>query len=109
MPGGTLEDKPTAFKGDAFSALKAIRPVVAALSRLHKDKMVLRDIKPANVFFENNCLVLGDFGIAFSPTHVDRITTPNERVGPRDYMPGWANIGMRFEDVEPNFDVYMLV
>jgi len=53
-------------------------------------------------------LVLGDFGIVFMPTVVERLTLTNERVGPRDYMPQWADLGERHEKVQPNFDVYML-
>jgi hypothetical protein len=52
--------------------------------------------------------VLGDFGIVYVPTAAHRVTRKGERVGPRDYMPPWANLGVRHEKVEPCFDVYML-
>jgi hypothetical protein len=42
------------------------------------------------------------------PNAADRVTQTGERVGPRDYMPPWANLGVRHEKVEPCFDVYML-
>jgi hypothetical protein len=32
----------------------------------------------------------------------------NEKVGPRDYMPQWGDLGERLENVQSNFDVYML-
>jgi len=38
----------------------------------------------------------------------DRVTQTGERVGPRDYMPQWANLGTRPSEVNPSFDVYML-
>jgi serine/threonine protein kinase len=108
MTGGTLEDHPDTFKGDAYRALKAFRPLVNTLTILHPEKKVHRDIKPANVFIGNGeRLVLGDFGIVYLPDQ-ERLTLTNERVGPRDYMPQWANLGERHENVEPNFDVYML-
>jgi serine/threonine protein kinase len=109
MFGGTLEDHLDIFKGDAVAALKAFKSVVEAAAYLHEEKIVHRDIKPANVFIgkEDN-LVLGDMGIAYLPNQDNRITTTNERVGPRDYMPEWGNLGVRLEDVRPSFDVYML-
>jgi len=36
------------------------------------------------------------------------LTRTHERVGPRDYMPQWADLGERHEKVQANFDVYML-
>ncbi len=108
MRGGTLEDHPEMFKGDAYRALKAFRPLVSAVMHLHVEKKVHRDIKPANVFItDGGQLVLGDFGIVYVLDR-ERLTLTNERVGPRDYMPQWANLGERHENVEPNFDVYML-
>jgi serine/threonine protein kinase len=76
---------------------------------LHTEGIVHRDIKPANVFFgSENSLVLGDFGIVYLPNLPERVTRTNERVGPYDYMPLWADLGERLEKVERNFDVYML-
>ena len=51
---------------------------------------------------------MGGFGIVYVPSVADRVTLAGERVGPRDYMPQWANFGTRNEKVEPCFDVYML-
>jgi serine/threonine protein kinase len=82
---------------------------VQTVASLHKDGYIHRDIKPANVFIRNDDeLVLGDFGIVYVATAADRVTLTGERVGPRDYMPQWANLGVRYEKVEPCFDVYML-
>jgi serine/threonine protein kinase len=70
---------------------------------------VHRDIKPANVFFAGlDQLVLGDFGIVFVADQGERLTLTQERVGPRDYIPQWADLGERLERVHTNFDVYML-
>jgi len=107
-PTGTLEAHPLRYRGNAHSALVAFRSLVSTVANLHKDGIVHRDIKPANVFIDSDDqLVLGDFGIVFTPSNQDRATLTNERVGPRDFMPPWAEAG-RLEDVGPNFDVYML-
>ena len=52
--------------------------------------------------------ILGDFGLIFVPDQPERPTMTDERVGPRDYMPQWADLGERLENVQTNFDVYML-
>ncbi|SRR6266404_8071549 len=109
MPNKTLEKRPATFKGKALGALKAFRSLVETVSGLHKDHYVHRDIKPANVFFaEHERLALGDFGIVFIPDQRERMTLTKERVGPRDYMPQWGDLGERLKSVHTNFDVYML-
>lgn len=109
MPGGTLDTKPTTYRGDALGALKAFKSLVETVAGLHKDNYVHRDIKPANVFLAGtDRLVLGDFGIVFVPDQNTRLTVTDERVGPRDYMPQWGDLGDRLENVHTNFDVYML-
>jgi serine/threonine protein kinase len=108
FPQGTLEGHFGRFKGRASTALKAFRSLVQTVASLHRDGYVHRDIKAANVFVRGESeLVLGDFGIVFISTG-DRVTQDNERVGPRDLMPQWANLGTRHESVEPSSDVYML-
>jgi serine/threonine protein kinase len=109
MPGGTLATKPATYRGDALGALKAFKSLVETVAGLHKDNYVHRDIKPANVFLAGtDRLVLGDFGIVFVPDQHTRLTVTDERVGPRDYMPQWGDLGDRLENVHTNFDVYML-
>jgi serine/threonine protein kinase len=109
FPEGTLEQHAQKFRGNTHSALRAFRSLVDTVASLHKEGYVHRDIKPDNVFVRNDDqLVLGDFGIVYVPTASERITLTGERVGPRDYMPPWANLGIRHEKVEPCFDVYML-
>lgn len=106
---GTLERNPDKYKGNAFRALKAFQSLVKTAASLHEEKLVHRDIKPANIFIRrDDDLVLGDFGIVFVPDEAERLTLTNERVGPRDYMPPWGDLGERMKDVSPCFDVYML-
>lgn len=106
---GTLQDQPVRYRGEAARGLSAFRSLVETVASLHQENIVHRDIKPANVFIRaDDLLVLGDFGIAYVPDQSDRATGTGERVGPRDYMPQWGDLGERLEDVRPNFDVYML-
>jgi serine/threonine protein kinase len=108
FPERTLEHQPFKYRGQVLPALKAFRSLVRATSLLHARGFVHRDIKPANVFIRGDELVLGDFGIVYVPNTPERVTLPEERVGPRDYMPRWANLGTRDEVVHPNIDVFML-
>lgn len=109
FPTGTLELNIQRFKGNSIAALSSFRSLVETVWELHKDGLVHRDIKPANVFVTNDGnLILGDFGIAFLPSLPERLTFTNESVGPRDYMPPWAETEERLGEVTPQFDVYML-
>jgi serine/threonine protein kinase len=107
--GGTLEDNLSRYMGKPALALTAFRSLVETVAALHKDNIFHRDIKPANVFLGNDGgLILGDFGIAFLPNLPERLTFTNESVGPRDYMPPWAETEDRLEQIGGNFDVYEL-
>jgi serine/threonine protein kinase len=109
FPNGTVEDNILRYKGKPALALKAFLSLVNTVSQLHDDGIVHRDIKPANVFVkQDDELVLGDFGIVFVPDQPARLTRTGESVGPHDYMPPWADIGGRLDNVNGNFDVYML-
>jgi serine/threonine protein kinase len=109
FPEGSLERHMDKYKGMVVPALRAFRSLVVAVVSLHMEGFVHRDIKPANIFVRTpEELVLGDLGIVFMPSSGERITMTDERVGPRDYMPPWGDLGERLQDVDFNFDVYML-
>lgn len=108
-PDGTLEDNSARFNGDLLGALRAFRPLVEGVGKLHESGQVHRDIKPANVFIgDEGQLTLGDFGLVFSgDPSCTRISATYENVGSRAWMPIWAT-EMRTEEVKPNFDVFSL-
>jgi serine/threonine protein kinase len=109
LPGGTLEDHILSYRGKPLPSLIAFRSLVETVAELHDDSIFHRDIKPANIFVVNDgSLILGDFGIAFLPNLPERLTFTNESVGPRNYMPAWAEAEERLEKVAGNFDVYEL-
>lgn len=109
---GTLEDHLSEYKGNPALALAGFRSIVNTVAQLHKEGIVHRDIKPANIFIgKSRELVLGDFGLVFVPNRPPRITAyQGETVGAGDFIPPptWRGMGVRLENVNTNFDVYML-
>jgi serine/threonine protein kinase len=87
--------------------LLAFRPLVEGAAALHKTSVVHRDVKPDNIFYGPNNLVLGDCGLALRLDATDRLTETYENAGSRDWMPGWA-MGIRVDRVKPTFDVFSL-
>lgn len=106
--GGTLSNHLQTYKGRVLDALRAFRPIVDAVSALHTERIVHRDIKPDNIFVASDGhLVLGDCGLAFKLENQERLTGSFENVGTRDYQPSWS-YGMRLAEVQPTFDVFSL-
>ena len=112
-PKGTLDGHLGTFKGNPIKALKALRPLVAALAEVHRNGKIHRDIKTQNVFIANDRrLVLGDFGIVFyQDAHHTRLTDlQGERVGSHFWMPPWAYEATQLpiDEIKPSLDIYPL-
>lgn len=102
----TLSDRLGDYRGSGLRTLRAIRPLISGLARLHAVKIIHRDFKPDNIFGRDDRLILGDFGLALELSEEEtRLTVTTERVGSRDWMPLWATLG-RLDEATPVFDTY---
>lgn len=108
---GTLATHIGRFRGNVTEALKAFRPLVDAVAKLHQHNMIHRDIKTENIFIASDGrLVLGDFGIVFFKDGHDRLTTTYEKVGTSFWMAPWAykNERLALDQIDPTLDIFPL-
>jgi serine/threonine-protein kinase len=80
-----LEDR----RLEPAAALRVVREVSAALEFLHRQGVIHRDVKPANILVEEDSgrTLLTDLGIARSePSGDSGLTAPGTAVGTPDYM-----------------------
>jgi len=104
---GSLDGTARAYRGNPIAVLDDLCVVVDAVSALHAEGFVHRDIKTANIFVSNDgSLLLGDAGIAFD-SDGERLTSTFENVGTPNWQAPWT-IGQRQEDVHPRDDLYSL-
>ena len=95
LPGGTLKQKlgqPMPFA----EAARLLAPIARALEYAHQQKIVHRDVKPANILLtQSSAPMLSDFGIAKileGPSRTE-LTATGAGIGTPDYMApssGWA-------------------
>ncbi len=105
LPGGTLADR---LRGEPLpldGAIAVVEQVAAALDHAHRRKLVHRDVKPANILFdEEGQAVLVDFGLVKSLAE-SGFTTKDVLMGTPTYMsPEQANTA----EVDARTDVYAL-
>jgi serine/threonine protein kinase len=109
FPNKTLADHLPTYKGRVVDSLDKFRGLVETIASLHADGVVHRDIKPSNIFVaDDGRLIPGDFGLLYSANESERLTLPDERVGPWQHLPWWANLPERVENPSPAIDVFLL-
>ena len=87
LTGGTLQDRLKQRSLAWQEALFLIRPLVTALNYAHKNGVVHRDVKPANIMFgqPSGILKLVDFGLV-QQQGLAQVTQPGTIVGTPAYM-----------------------
>ncbi len=106
LPGGTLAER---LRGEPLpldGAIAIVEQVAAALDHAHKRELVHRDVKPANILFdEEGQAVLVDFGLVKSLAE-SGLTIEGTLMGTPAYMaPEQADTAAR---VDTRADVYAL-
>jgi serine/threonine protein kinase len=105
LDGGTVHEQLRAGRVHHEEALDWLRQAAAALDAAHRNGVVHRDVKPANLLLDKDDVVrVSDFGIA-SATGMDTLTLPGTVLGTAGYLsPEQA----RGEQATPASDRYAL-
>jgi serine/threonine-protein kinase len=106
VAGGTLEDRLKKESPiDLRASVKICAQVADGLDALSEAGLVHRDVKPANILFdEDGTAYITDFGLA-KDSQGSVLTRPGQALGSVDYM---APEQIRTGDVLPASDVYAL-
>jgi serine/threonine protein kinase len=105
LDGGTVYQRLRDGRAPSEQALEWLRQAAAALDAAHRNGVVHRDVKPANLLLDKDDVVrVSDFGIA-SATGMDTLTLPGTVLGTAGYLsPEQA----RGEHATPASDRYAL-
>jgi serine/threonine protein kinase len=107
--GGSLAKAAARFKGDVRRTIKVAKQIAAALAAAHAQRIIHRDVKPANILFQmdgGDDIWVGDFGICLIDDGQSRHTEVDERPGPAMFMAPELSGGQL--DVGTEADVYSL-
>jgi hypothetical protein len=106
VPGGTLKEKMgVAMPFQQAAALLA--PIARALEFAHAQKIIHRDVKPANILMsQSGAPLLSDFGIAkiIAGSGSTQLTAAGVGIGTPDYMAPEQWLGV----ADPGTDIYSL-
>ncbi len=106
VPSGTLKEKMgTAMPYQQAAALLA--PIARALEYAHEQKIIHRDVKPANILMSHSgAPLLSDFGIAkiIAGSGSTQLTAAGVGIGTPDYMAPEQWMGVS----DPGTDIYSL-
>src|SRR5438093_5182613 len=88
LTGETLESRLKRRRLSLRNTVRLAAEILDALGTAHKKDVIHRDVKPANIIFQDGRAVLTDFGIAKvlrkDPTQ-DTLTVPGMAIGTRGY------------------------
>jgi len=106
LPGGSLLQRLADVPMPVDMVVSIVEHVAAALTYAHKKRLVHRDVKPANILFdEENRALLADFGLVKSLLE-SGLTADGTRLGTPAYMsPEQSGEG---GDIGPATDTYAL-
>ena len=108
LPGGTLKER---MKGKPMPWQEAVRsliPIASALDFAHEQKVIHRDVKPANILLTaKGQPMLGDFGIAkiLELDEGHTLTGTGMGVGTPEYMSPEQGLG---KEVDGRADIYSM-
>lgn len=110
ISGPTLEALMTKRSFSPRDVWKILQPAGKALSYLHEQGVVHRDVKPGNLFLERQGaddfrVYLGDFGLSKRPNLDSNLTKDGARIGTTEYMSPEASLGDRLDH---RTDIYSL-
>jgi len=106
VPGGTLKEKMGAAMPYAQAAA-LLAPIARALEYAHEQKIIHRDVKPANILMsQSGAPLLSDFGIAkiIAGAGSTQLTAAGVGIGTPDYMAPEQWMGV----ADPGTDIYSL-
>lgn len=106
LRGGSLQDQIDKGQLDVNTAVTFVTQIAGALHAAHRQKIVHRDVKPANILLDNEGnAYLSDFGIARDNSNNSQLTLADEVLGSPNYISPEQLLG---EEISPAADIYAL-